>query len=363
MTPTTLVASSQRCLLDAHPSAVEEDGRLALGGKGDILTETTRVIPSASAQSSSASRRASREDGGATTHHRRVSKEARLDEKSGGEGTSVDETARCSVFHAAIISGSPDAVVLEILARAAARRTEADRMAVKEASTAAAASEAASAIKAKTTQRAAAATAASAPGTAVLSAPGRPTKDTSSTTTGASGSGGASSQRRLQSLVGGAASALRASTNPALLELHAPSGCLALHLAIVCRRSESLVLSLLRGEDGAARVRDVERGSLPLHLALSHGASEKVCMEIFESYRDAVRQKDSEGRLPIALALEHGAPRAVSWAITMANPEALRSQSEGGVRAATAGIRLKSAEEMRMDIDEARSAGTGRGVG
>ena len=78
---------------------------------------------------------------------------------------------------------------------------------------------------------------------------------------------------------------------------------------------------------------------LPLHLALAHGASEEVCLELLAVNREAAWRPDSDGKQSIAIAFEHEAPQAVSWALITANPRAVRAKDESGQVAASAGVR------------------------
>ena len=107
---------------------------------------------------------------------------------------------------------------------------------------------------------------------------------------------------------------------------------------------------------GAVRERDSVGSALPLHLALEHAASEEVCLRLFELHPDSVRMADGRGRLPVALALEFSAARAVSWALMVAHPEGARAKNSSGAMAATAGVRMQSDEERR--VDALRAQGT-----
>ena len=100
---------------------------------------------------------------------------------------------------------------------------------------------------------------------------------------------------------------------------------------------------------GVVRERDSVGSALPLHLALEHAASEEVCLRLFELHPDSVRMADGRGRLPVALALEFSAARAVSWALMVAHPEGARAKNSSGAMAATAGVRMQSDEERRVD--------------
>ena len=91
-------------------------------------------------------------------------------------------------------------------------------------------------------------------------------------------------------------------------------------------------------EPGATREADTVGGSLPLHLALAHGAAEATCFALFDAFRDAVKTADAAGRLPLAVANEHHAPSAVTWALLMAHPDGARARSHAGVVAAGAGV-------------------------
>jgi len=75
------------------------------------------------------------------------------------------------------------------------------------------------------------------------------------------------------------------------------SGFLPLHVALVSRAEESFVFELAALHEGALRERTLFR-SLPLHLAIQHGASERVIEYFVQKYPAAQEAKDAWGRTP-----------------------------------------------------------------
>ena len=66
---------------------------------------------------------------------------------------------------------------------------------------------------------------------------------------------------------------------------------------------------------------------LPIHLAVSHGASEGVISRLLELHPSGVKQRGRGSRLPLHLAVTHGAPTGAVLAMLAAYPDAAQCKT------------------------------------
>ena len=68
----------------------------------------------------------------------------------------------------------------------------------------------------------------------------------------------------------------------------------------------------------------------PLHLAIRHGAPERVVLDLLDRYPDAVKAESLSGDTAMTLATKHRAPVAVLQALVRLSPESVGRNARGG---------------------------------
>jgi ankyrin repeat protein len=102
------------------------------------------------------------------------------------------------------------------------------------------------------------------------------------------------------------------------------TGYLPLHVACCYKASAEVVTALLKNEGRDAAKEAAKDTSLPLHLALEKSAPHAATLLVLRAHPGAVRMPNKEGKLPLHLALERAAPEALVAEIFALHPEAAR---------------------------------------
>ncbi len=76
-----------------------------------------------------------------------------------------------------------------------------------------------------------------------------------------------------------------------------------LHLALIHKAPETMLLDLLKAERKAAMVKD-QNGQMPLHCAIASWQFEHVLDKIIKAYPHALKTKDENGKTPIGLGVQ-----------------------------------------------------------